>query len=240
MKLTDQDRAHFTDTGLLHLRGLIPRGKTTAAREAILAELARLGARAGGKWHTSKLPPRLRHQPQFDDVIPQELVPSLNDLAGRELRPALPHPQLLLTPPQKLPWSVPHLGWHLDVKSPSRDELPGIQLFVLLDDVAPQGGGTVAIAGSHKLHRAKSGAAVSAHQVLQTDPLYAALFTPATSNRTRFLSPVDVRGVTVQVIEMHGKAGDVYLMDMRIVHAPATNATKNARMMLTQRYLSQP
>lgn len=237
VRLKDQDRERFADAGLLHLRGLIPGSKTNAARESVLAELARLGARMDGKWHSAKMPQKLRHQSPFDDVIPKDLLPCLNELAGRELVVAMPHPQILLTPPQKMAWSVPHLGWHLDVASPSRDEIPGIQVFVLLDDVAPQGGGTVAISGSHKLHSPRGDVAVSAHRALQADPVYGSLFRPGERDRTKFLKPMQVRGVTVQVIEMCGKAGDVYLMDMRIVHAPATNATKKARMMLTSRYL---
>jgi hypothetical protein len=239
MKLTDQDRARFADGGLLHVKGLIPRSKTNSARERILAELARLGISTGGKWHSSRMPQRLRHQPDLDDLIPMDLLSGLNELAGCELVPALPHPQLLLTPPQKMAWSVPHLGWHLDVRAPSRDEIPGIQVFVLIDDVAPRGGGTVAISGSHKLHSARGGVAVSAHRALQTDPVYAALFSPGNVDRARFLEPVLVRGVAVQVVEMCGKAGDVYLMDMRILHAPSTNATRRTRMMLTNRYVSR-
>lgn len=237
MKIDARVLARFADTGLLHLDGLIPKSRTTAAREGILAELARLGACAGGKWHVSKIPQRLRHQPQFDNVIPADLLSCLNQLAGHELAPAQPHPQILLTPPQKPEWTVPHLGWHLDVKSPSRDEIPGIQVFVLLDNVAARGGGTVAISGSHKLHSPRGGVAVSAHQALRTDPVYATLFTPEKSDRARFLEPMLVQGVTVQVVEMCGKAGDVYLMDMRVVHAAAANASKNMRMMLTNRYL---
>ncbi|HEX2062064.1 MAG TPA: phytanoyl-CoA dioxygenase family protein [Thermoanaerobaculia bacterium] len=239
MKLTNQDEARFADTGLRYLERLVPASRTSAAREGILNELARLGIRVGGKWHGSRMPQRLERIPDLSDVIPRDLLPCLNKLAGRQLRPAEPLPQLLLTPPQKRVWSVPHLGWHVDVKSPSRAELPGIQVFVLLDDVAPQGGGTVAIAGSHKLHGLRRGTTVSAHQILRTDPVYAALFTPGETERAAFMKPAVVRGVPVQVMEMCGKAGDVYLMDMRVLHAPAVNATRNARMMLTNRYLCQ-
>jgi len=238
MNLNARDRERFVEDGVLHLPGLISRKKTSAVKDAILAELARIGARVDGKWRNSKIAP-LRHQRLFDDVIPPDLLPLLNELAGRALMAAPPHPQILLTPPQKMAWSVPHLGWHLDVKSPSRDEMPGIQVFVLIDDVAQHGGGTVAIAGSHKLHSPRNGVAVSAHQVLQAHPVYAALFSADKMDRAIFLEPQSIRNVVVRVIEMCGKAGDVYLMDMRIVHAAATNATKNARMMLTSRYLAQ-
>ena len=40
----------------------------------------------------------------------------------------------------------------------------------------------------------------------------------------------------LSIIEMSGKAGDVYLMDMRLLHTPSINATKNIRMMATARF----
>lgn len=240
MVLRPDERAVFVDRGLVHLPGLVPTTRTRLAKDCIIAELERLGARVGSKWQVAKVPQQLRHQAPFDGVIPNELVAHLDKLAGCALLPAQGHPQILLTPPGKGPWSVPAFGWHLDVASPSRDELPGIQVFVLLDDVAPTGGGTVAICGSHKLHAPKGGVAVSAHQTLRSDPVYAALFSPSHADRQRFLRPLVVRGVTLQVVEMCGRAGDVYLMDMRTVHAPAPNATKTARMMLTARYLVRP
>lgn len=238
MKLNDKEREVFGTRGLLYLRRFVVDDKTKRARDAIFEELARLGARANGKWHASKFPKTLRHQSQFEDVMPKGLESPLSDLAGRDVVRASPHPQLLLTPPQGGTWSVPYIGWHLDVASPSRPEVPGVQVFVLVDDVEPQGGATVAIAGSHALHSPTGRAPVSAHRALQADPLFAHLFSPAAVDRDRFLKPHVLNGVTVQVVEMCGKAGDAYLMDMRIVHAPALNASKRPRMVLTSRYLS--
>lgn len=235
--IAPEDHAVFADRGLLRLPGCAPTAPTSAARKAILDELERLGARVDGKWHTAKVPRTIRHLPAFDDVVPRALVARLDRLAGRALQPAQPHPQILLTPPQRGPWSVPQLGWHLDVAAPVRDEIPGIQVFVLVDDVAPGGGGTVALSGSHKLHGATGAAPVNAHQVLRADPIFEALFSPRVAPRASLLEPHPVAGVTVQLVEMWGRAGDVYVMDMRVVHAASMNTSKRARMMLTCRYL---
>jgi hypothetical protein len=35
---------------------------------------------------------------------------------------------------------------------------------------------------------------------------------------------------------MSGRAGDVYLMDMRLLHTPSINSTNKVRMMATVRY----
>ncbi|WP_437605138.1 phytanoyl-CoA dioxygenase family protein [Sorangium sp. So ce834] len=248
MKLSSEDQTIFAEKGILCFKGLVSRNKTSPAKEAILNELARLRLRENGKWHTKQfdhvapfnvtgqISQRLRHQAAFDEVIPDDLVHFVHELAGFKLGPQ-PHPQILVTPPQKFEWDVPCLGWHLDVNSPSRDVLPGIQIFVLLDDIPPRGGATLAIAGSHRLHSAKGSSPVSAHQALREDPVCSALFLSTESNRARFLTPQSVNGVPVQIIEMCGKAGDVYVMDMRILHAPSINASKSARLMLTQRYL---
>ena len=237
MDLTLQDREEFQSRGLLRLKRLIPVRRTKLAKDAIVAELVRLGARVDGKWHRSRFPHQLRHQSQFDAVLPAGLPKYLNELAGHRLFPAQQHPQVLLTPPQGTTWTLPHLGWHLDVGPAIQNDVSGIQVFALLDTVEPRGGGTLAITGSHRLHRRQSGAVLNAHQVLKTDPSYSALYSPNPSDRQRFFKSQMVCGVVVQVVEMCGDAGDVYLMDMRTVHAAAPNAAKNPRMMLTSRHL---
>ena len=39
-----------------------------------------------------------------------------------------------------------------------------------------------------------------------------------------------------QLTEMVGDPGDIYLMDLRVVHAGSANASSKPRMMLTQRF----
>jgi hypothetical protein len=210
MRFDENQKALFQERGLLCLQGLVPKSKTLPLKNSILEEFSRLRLRENGKWQTKKIDSAslfqvlakiakiLEQKRAFDGIIPAELIPALNVLAGCGLNAGQAHPQLLVTPPQKETWSIPKLGWHVDVAT--RDVIPGVQVFVLLDHVAPQGGGTLAIRGSH---------------------------------RVRELEPTPDR-----VLEMSGNAGDVYLMDMRVVHAPAVNATKNARMMLTARFLN--
>ncbi len=44
-------------------------------------------------------------------------------------------------------------------------------------------------------------------------------------------------GLGVSIMEMSGRAGDVFLMDMRLLHTPSVNSTKRMRMMATSRCL---
>ena len=50
---------------------------------------------------------------------------------------------------------MPHSVWHLDplFSVPNTETPPGVQAFAFLDTVGPGGGGTVVLAGSHRLHR---------------------------------------------------------------------------------------
>ena len=44
-----------------------------------------------------------------------------------------------------------------------------------------------------------------------------------------------VDGVELEVVELSGRKGDVYFMDLRALHTPAPNCSKTARLMLTCR-----
>lgn len=103
-----------------------------------------------------------------------------------------------------------------------------MQAFILIDDVQPQGGSTLALAGSHKLHYVSRGS--NAHEILRRDSDFGSM-------PEKYLKPQIVAGTQIQIVEMSGRAGDVYLMDLRVLHSPSVNATKHIRMMATNRYL---
>ena len=66
----------------------------------------------------------------------------------------------LLRLPAAGTWEVPAAGWHVDSYGPEHD-LPGVTVFAFLAPVTPAGGGTVVLAGSHRLvnrHIAATGA----------------------------------------------------------------------------------
>src|SRR5690606_18074145 len=99
--------------------------------------------------------------------------------------------------------------------------IPGVQAFILLDNLSVKGGATLALAGSHRIKSQSQ-----AKQVISrlTDD--------------GFDGRVNVDGIELSLIEMAGRAGDVYLMDMRLLHTPSINSTKNVRMMATARYFA--
>lgn len=244
MEWTSAHQTGLDDAGVVHLAGFFRRDRIAPVREGILAELARLKIRAGGKWAPGKLAAlplfqqsgalgaKLKPDPALARLFTGELPELLARAAGARLHPAAPAPQPLLSLPQKEEWSLRALNWHLDVKAPAHGGSPGLQAFVLLDELAPRGGATLALAGSHRLH-----ALGGAHHVLREHPVLGALFDPARAPDVEPGRAYDVHGVPVSVIEMRGAAGDVYVMDLRVLHAPSVNATAKLRMMATNRFL---
>jgi ectoine hydroxylase-related dioxygenase (phytanoyl-CoA dioxygenase family) len=57
---------------------------------------------------------------------------------------------------------------------------------------------------------------------------------PRTEGRSLPSGAID--GVEVEVVEVTGRPGDAYLLDMRILHAGAPNASTRPRIMTTHRF----
>lgn len=201
----------------------------TAIRRRLQDETKRIAGRAG-------MPPALRGVPAFQQIsrlsamvhcpglhealMTPEVVQVVSGLAG--CTPAAIQPtQLLLSPPGQGDCTLDGLNWHVDLKSAADGLLPGIQAFFLIDDVASQGGATLALAGSHRLTPSVAAA------------LRAALGGPRDRERR-------LRDLGIEIVEMCGRAGDVFLMDMRLLHTPSLNTTKQVRMMATSRCFLEP
>ncbi len=225
--MTDASAGFFAEHGYLRLAGLHPRTRMTAIRDKLLDEVKRMSGRGRpDAWRglpvfqqIGRLSSMVEYPGLHETLMSRELLDLVAYLAGRP--PAVVQDaQLLLSPPRQGAWTLQGLNWHVDVKAGSRDRLPGIQAFFLIDDVAGQGGATLALAGSHR-HAPRT-------------PQAAAL-------RERLRAPGDLRRnlreLDIDVVEMAGRAGDVYLMDMRVLHTPSINATPRMRMMATSRCL---
>ncbi|EYC49707.1 hypothetical protein AZ34_00590 [Hylemonella gracilis str. Niagara R] len=225
--MTPEQTQFFRDRGYHCLRGFYGQATMEPLRRHVLDELKRLRIWASGR----KLSRTLDDIPHFQQIgrlaqmvhkprdfqnrlIAPELVAAMCALAGTELVSAQ-DAQWLLSLPHQADWSLSGLNWHVDVDGGAQAKrLPGVQAFVLLDDVAPRGGATLAIAGSHR------------------DP----------GVRTWLQQGGDagqqLRARGLELLEMSGQGGDVYLMDMRLVHTPSINAAKVPRMMATARYFA--
>lgn len=228
--MNPEQKTFFQANGYLHLQRCLARSQVDPVRRRILDELKRRRIWSGGK-SLSRL---LRDTPtfqqvgklgqllKFDDLhkilITGKIQDAMSALAEQPL-PAAQEAQLLLSLPNQGEWRLDGLNWHVDIGPAQADRLPGVQAFVLIDDVRPRGGATLAIAGSHRL---KDGILPGGGNIRRL------------LNEAQDIEPA-LRRSGLSMVEMAGAAGDVYLMDMRVLHTPSINATPSLRMMATAR-----
>jgi hypothetical protein len=229
--MTPEQTAFFRERGYLLLPGVIKKERVQPIKIHVLNELQRLNIWASGKTlskrmkdvpafqQITKLTQLIKYPGLQERIIAPDLLAKMQKLAGASLKSAQ-DAQLLLSLPHQGDWTLDGLNWHLDISPSKADALAGIQAFVLIDDLAAHGGATLALAGSHRLRK--------------NDTL-------GQQNIRSFLSngaarDITVDGIELSIVEMTGRAGDVYLMDMRVIHTPSINSTKKVRMMATARY----
>ena len=216
-------RTYFSEHGHLHLKGALPKTQVKPIAKYVLDELERLKVRSSGLkdlpafQQIGKLSTLVKRDDLEARLITPELRAMITTLGGAHLRSG--PGQFLVSLPQQGEWSLRGLNWHVDISSPDPSRPAGVQAFILLDDVVPQGGGTLVLAGSHKRATSKD-LGQRIRMILRggSDPR----------------KPLADLGLSI--VELSGKAGDVHLMDMRLLHTPALNASKQLRLMATIRY----
>jgi len=250
--LTGSQRAEFQTRGLLRLDGFLPADRVAQARGVVLRILGQRGVRRDGAWHFEHLPEAtgpaagmglVRNAGRSQacrELMTAELLAVIRALLdGQPVVPMVDAPQVLFTLPNAPCWTVPHCNWHLDMPRLPDRCVPGIQLFAFLDTVAPGGGGTLVVAGSHRL--LNTGNRISSKDVkrqLRREAYFRDLMSAQCADRARFLhDPGHAGDVELQVVELHGHPGDLFLMDMRLLHSVAPNAARVPRIMLAHRFL---
>lgn len=232
MNFSPEQISEFKKNGIICIKQAISKKNVESAQKYLESELKRLNiSRHAGVpqqlrdipifQQIGKLGQMIRQNQTLNELINHDLVHMAEILAANKVKAATP-PQLLLSLPNKKNWSIANLNWHLDVNSEPDTPIPGVQIFVLIKDLEIHGGGTLALAGTHRLPKAI--------QNLKENPEFNKLF-------VQDVGPIKVNDHEISLIEMHGKAGDIYFMDMRTVHSPSINSTNEIRMMLTNRFL---
>jgi hypothetical protein len=196
-------------------------------------------------WTTLR-PTRLKTtkaHPAANAILGPPLRSALDDLLGPGAWTEPPHQgQVLVTMPTGEIWSVPHRQWHTDVGFDLPvDELVAVKIWALLSDLEPGGGGTPQVAGSHRViarHLNKTSErdfVTIRDQVLDSHPWFRSLTTAdrdSDSDRsTRLMTEADLDGLPVRVVELTGRAGDVYVTHPWVLHSIAPNASDTPRMM---------
>ena len=253
--LSQHQREQFERTGVLHRPRLLSSQVTERAQAAVRHKLAASGLFSDGAWHLETVPrpiwpdngwksPSRTLVDRGGDVAALLDDPSLQSavdelLGHRPFDHSAVSPHLLLTLPNAKKWFLPP-GWHTDVPRLASAEFPGVQIFIFLEDVSERGGGTVIIAGSHRLlndgrtirPKHLSGLLIQQHQFFRhlfaKQTLY---FEPGAS-----LPRAVIDGIDVEVMELAGEAGGVWFMDLGVLHATAPNTSDRPRIMITSRF----
>ncbi|SIN66200.1 Phytanoyl-CoA dioxygenase (PhyH) [Parasphingorhabdus marina DSM 22363] len=244
----ERHRQDLTTWGITRIDQLFSLAEVESARDPIVRIGAKHGLHSATGWERSQS--RFTGAKEFraavnalthSDSFPNLVTPDLLDLAERLLGESVtlmpPGQQILFTLPGASSWSVPHDVWHVDAPRSGKNISPGLQLFAFLDDVEPTGGGTLAVAGSHHLlNHAGQLRSKEFKRRLAREPYFRSLFNPDRDPIARLDETQGKIGdVNVRVMELTGRAGDAWFMDLRILHSPAPNAADSARMMLTCR-----
>lgn len=243
----------FERTGLLRLPGAIPDVAAMCARiwDYLLEERG-ISRADPATWpadgRMSGLQGVGRHG-ELDPIGSSVLRAALDDLLGkgRWLEPRT-WGRLLLTFPNResIEWDVPLGAWHNDFM-PFQAEagLRAVQLFALLNEVRPQGGGTLVLRGSHRLvakHADPAGDGPhprelrrdlgSAHPWLRE--LWRGASDSVRDRTQRFMAEDTVLDdVPLRVVELSGSPGDVFLMHCDTFHVAAPNCLDQPRIMAT-------
>ncbi len=248
--LTESQLKEFTTSGLLKLEGVLPIEAVTAMRDRVWQFLEKRDGMLPDdptSWRGKELATikGLANGKTFDAMLADDVLTAVRELVMGQsaARRAGTSRQLLVTFPNADQWVVPHRNWHYDLQAlpAGSGPPPGVQVFAFLNAVRLRGGGTVIIAGSHRLLNDLSQSispSVMKKRLPRRSDYFRALFNPDDSDRQHFMTEsAQIGEVAVQVVEMTGEPGDVVLMDMRLLHTQAPNALDTPRMMLTERLL---
>jgi len=236
--MLDQLHQTFADRGCVHVPGLLPTDVVGPAYARVRSVLDRCKPDEPSNATRKRLKP-LSKLPEFSALLTHELRAHAVELAGgQELDEPLDRPQILYTPPDADQWTVPHTIWHLDVPRLGEIGLVGVQMFAFLDRVEPGGGGTVVVAGSHRLLNDQGKIrSKDVKKKLAREPYFKDLMNGALPNRDRLTQEIGrVGDVELQVFELCGEPGDVFFSDLRILHSLAPNARATPRLMVTHRF----
>lgn len=225
---SSEQQRFFRERGYLRLEQAVSKAQLRPLQKRIADGLSRRGIASSGRG----IPRSIYELPVFqqigkisqfvnvpdleEEVIPPSIAATVNALAATRVTSR--QSQLLISPPKQGDLSLDRLNWHTDVSSHDA-RIPGIQAFVLVDDVEEHGGATLVLSGSH-LHANNEQTNLRIRNAL----------------REGGERDATLRALNLTIVELSGKSGDVYLMDMRVLHTPSVNTSKRLRIVATVRY----
>jgi ectoine hydroxylase-related dioxygenase (phytanoyl-CoA dioxygenase family) len=243
--LTQDQKETFDTKGLICLKKFLPRKTVRTAQEFIFRLAEKERAWRDGVWQLNERSERPKFtkpisKKEFNILTTPELLAVIEFLVDGQKLAARGNTSLLFTLPQNGPWAMLN-SWHTDVPRQPHADIPGVQMFTFLEPVRPRGGGTLVVAGSHRL--VNDGTFIRSKDVrthLKKYAYFQTLLSKEPLDPEHFLTtPGEAGGVEQQVVELQGEPGDVVLMDLRLLHTLSTNTAKIPRLMVTQRYFRE-
>jgi Phytanoyl-CoA dioxygenase (PhyH) len=250
--LTAEQRKEFDRFGIVSVPGAIAVGVAKEMCDCVWNILdSRYGIRREdpATWQAQRITGThdLPKSVTFEEIGCPTVCEALDDLLGRGnwQRPARWASLLVSFPDSAGRWDIPHKTWHLDFPaSRSMSGLFAVRIFICLAKLGAGGGGTVFVAGSHRLvpSLASEGAAdrlrsADARRALIRRYLWVKAlcsFDEKVARVQQFMNRSAMVGeAELRVVEMTGDPGDIVLAHPLIMHAPASNCATVPRMALT-------
>lgn len=244
-------RDEFDERGIVRLTGVFGADEAALMRDAVWRDWrVRYGAVPDdrstwppGEWATHL---RAKRDPVFRRILGPALGEVARALLGRWTA-STGFGNLLVSFPDAETWRLPARSgqWHSDFGyHDDMDPLPALRVFAVFGDVPPGGGGTLLVAGSHRMiarfvtdrPELRAAPAKESGPVLQRSNLWLEELTrgddDAPGRVERFMSCVtDVDGIPAQVLEACGEPGDVYVCHPWTLHCRPPNASDRPRFL---------
>lgn len=240
----------FAGRGFAAVRGAFSAAEAAAMADVVWDALGEHGfARDDPRtWRPGMFPGlhEIKAHPVFAPIGGAPLRAALDALIPG-WRPPRQWGQFLVNFPEPGPWDVPRKIWHTDYEYHADPDRPpvGALVFVLLSDSAPRGGATPVVAGSPRVvaefARGRAADELTPMKrarlaLMESDPWLRGLVGDTEQRVARYLERAgDVRGAPVQVTELTGAAGDVFIAHPWLLHASAPNCGAVPRLSRVQR-----
>jgi ectoine hydroxylase-related dioxygenase (phytanoyl-CoA dioxygenase family) len=241
---------HFVEHGWMRVCEAFSADEAQAMRTAAWRALGEIGIRQDdpATW-TRERPEQLQHlkdDPVFQAVGSSRLLEAIDvTLQGQAYARPKHWGACFLAFPSREAWNVPSRGWHIDANYTSALSPPaGIRMHALFGDVMPRAGGTLIVSGSHRLvykyfkdhpppPRTRG---AEYRRMLQRHPYIGDLHAEGDALRraARFMDRAEEHdGVSLQVVENAGDAGDVILLHPLVLHVATPNTGSSPRFLLS-------
>ena len=243
--LTAAQREEFERTGLLKVAGAIPPADTATMCDRIWAHVRTEHGFERDDRATWAIEERLaglrtvaRGQ-DFERIGSPAVRGALDGLLGEWVEPPRWGVLLVNFPRrEQTEWDVPLDVWHNDfVPFAGEHRLRAVQMFVLLNDIRPRGGATLVLTGSHRLVSKYADAAEDGphpkrmrRSLGSVHPWLRGLWDGGDDRIQRYMvDGAEVDGVPLRVVELAGRAGDVFFMHCDTFHSAAPELASISR-----------